>query len=349
MKHIKTILLSVAILFGMSACENQPIEFDDFGSTTVYFPYQTPARCLILGDYPLGFNDNDNVHKFEIGVTMSGVYENDYDRRVSFELDESLLDGVTNVEALPAEYYTIETSSPVTIPKGSIKGRITVQLTDAFFNDPKSIAPKDSVCYVVPLRITSIEKLDYVLTGTAADGVSNPNLLKADDWSVLPKDYTLFGIKFINKYHGKYLRRGVDVLNDGTATTTTVYRDEYVERDEVVSVTTTGMNSVTVSNSIRRGSQATTGNVDLAIAFDDSEKCTLNVLNQSTQEVIGSGTGEFVVDGDAWGGEQQDVIHLRYEYTDASVTPNENHVVNDTLVIRNRDVVFEQFSVYLLE
>lgn len=82
---IKLIVL-IALVFSLMACENQEITKDDFGSTSVYFPYQTPVRTLVLGKYDLGFNDNDNNGRFEIGVVMSGVFENNRDRRVFFEI-----------------------------------------------------------------------------------------------------------------------------------------------------------------------------------------------------------------------------------------------------------------------
>ena len=175
-------LILVIAVSWLTACENQPIEFDDYGSTACYFPYQTPARSLILGNYNLGLNENDNNHLFEIGVTMSGVYENVNDRRVYFEVDESLLNGVANVVPLPPSYYAIETASPVTIPAGSIKGRIRVQLTDAFFDDTLSLAPIDSVNYVIPLVINNVEGIDTILQGVAADGISDPVKTDPEDW-----------------------------------------------------------------------------------------------------------------------------------------------------------------------
>ena len=99
------LLIMFAITFSFMACDNQENEFDDFGSTSVYFPFQTPARTLILGDYDLGFNENDNNGRFEIGVTMSGVYENNKKRKVYFELAPELIDpallGVSSVKSMP--------------------------------------------------------------------------------------------------------------------------------------------------------------------------------------------------------------------------------------------------------
>lgn len=347
MKSLKYILIFTVSLLSFTACENDPIKFDDYGLTTCYFPYQFPARTIVLGKYDLGNNDNDNNHVFEIGVTMSGVYENKINRKVYFKVDESLLSKVTNVKALPASYYTIETESPVTIPSGSTKGRIKIHLTDAFFNDPLSIASLESVNYVVPLSITEVESLDSIISGIVADGVTNPLKTRAEDWSILPKDYTLFGIKFINKYHGYYLRRGADKLNTFDAinntyiyNSTTVYKKQYVEKDEVVMVTSNSLNSVVLSNIVRRGNLQSPGEIKLKLTFNGDNCKIYNNL-----DLIEIGSGKFVENGDAWGGNKKDVIYLDYEYLDA--TNNEKHQVKDTLVIRDRAVVFEQFIVKL--
>ena len=338
---MKTKLLLIFVVFlGILACENQDTDFEDFGTTACYFPYQTPARTLILGNYDLGFNDNDNNHRFEIGVTMGGVYENSEDRRVYFELAPQLLDGFdTIVQVLPESYYTIETASPVTIPAGSTKGRIMVQLSDAFFDDTLSFDSLNHVNYVVPLLITDVENLDTVLRGKPL--VENPSRLVAEDWQTLPKDYTLYGIKFINKYHAMYLRRGVDAMTNASGITVySVYHAEYVERDELVMVTTTGKNNVELSNIIRRGSQSSPGSVNFELIFDSNEDCTIQSFNSDPYNV--TGTGKFVENGGFWDGKEHDAIFIEYSYTDAA--NNETHVVNDTLVVRNRNVVFEEFT-----
>lgn len=333
-------MLLFAVL-AMFSCENQPIEFDDFGKTACYFPYQSPARTLILGKYDEGFNDNDNLRQFEIGVTMTGVYENKTDRKVYFELDTALLSNVANSKYLPADQYTIETASPVTIPKGDIKGRILVKLTDAYFNDPKNVSgfyvATGVVCnYSIPLKITKVEGLDSILVGKAI--VATPKRTVATDWTILPKDYTLFGIKYINKYHGNYLRRGADKLINAAVDTvfgTKTYRAQYVEGSEVAKVQTVDLNTVLVPSIIRRYQRPDGGALSLKLQFATDGTCT--VINNATSDVIGSGS--LKENGDMWGGKTHDVIYLDYAYTDLS--KNEKHEVKDTMVIRDRGVGFE--------
>lgn len=344
------LVIVFAMLFSIMACENQDNIVADFGSTSVFFPYQRPARTLVLGKYDLGFNDNDNNGRFEIGVVMSGVFENNIDRRVHFELAPELIDanvlGVdsVNVQVLPSSYYTIEQQSPVTIPAGSINGRISVQLEDAFFNDPLSFAGVDETHYVIPLRITDYEELDSLLTGVPI--VDNPVKILDDNWNPAPKDYTLFGIKFMNKYQGVYLRRGADVMTNGLGeVTTSEYRTEFVEHDELTNLTTSGRFNVNYMNRIRRGELSSPGDVNIELTFNNDETCTVISFGDDAYNV--SGTGKYVENGDEWGGKAQDVIYLDYSYTDA--VNNETHAVKDTLVIRNRDVKFEEFDVELTE
>ncbi|WP_163324756.1 DUF5627 domain-containing protein [Draconibacterium mangrovi] len=341
---MKKLLILLAIVLSIVACENQDLDFADFGITSVYFPFQTPIRTLILGNYDLGDNENDNNHRFEIGVTMAGIYTNDEDRKVHFKVAPELLSGVENVKALPASYYTIETESPVTIPVGSIKGRIKVQLTDQFFNDTLSFAGLNQAHYAIPLLITEIENLDTLLVGVPIS--SNPSRVNAEDWEITPKDYTLFGIKFMNKYQAIYLRRGVDKMtNAASETVSSTYHAKYVEQDELVTLTTIGKNNVELSNLVRRGSESSPGNVNIELVFSDEGNCTIRSFGDDGYNV--SGSGKFVENGDMWGGKEHDVIYLDYTYTDAA--NNERHAVKDTLVVRDRNVVFEEFTIQLSE
>ena len=344
-KNIKTypVLLLISLL-GMVSCKNDAITFPDYGKTACYFPYQNPARTLILGKYDVGINTNDNNHNFEIGAEMTGVYTNTKDRKVYFKVAESLLNGVTNVTALPTAYYSIQTASPAIIPAGSTKAIISIHLNDAFFNDPKSIAPTQNTNFVVPVVISSVEGLDSILVGKPVSGLVSPRMAVSTDWSEQPKNFTLFGIKFINKYHGNYLRRGVDSLSTliggvYTYNSLVAYHAPYVERDEVTMLTTSAKDSVTLSNTIRRAVGGNPGTLNMKLGFNASGNCV--VINAATKLPIGTGT--FKDNGDMWGGKAQDVIYLRYSYIDA--VNNQKHTVRDTLVVRDRAIVFETFKI----
>lgn len=386
---IKLVLIALLVIC-ITACDNQEFIVRDFDTQSVFFPNQRPARTLVLGNYDLGFNDNDNNERFEVRVSMSGVSKNTEDRRVFFELAPDLIDptqlGVNdvNVKILPSTHYRIEQESPLTIPAGSISGSILVQLTQDFFNDPLSVGPKNTTNYVLPLRITNFENLDSLLTGVPA--VQNPLKIVDEDWSVTPKDYTLYGIKYMNEYQGIYLRRGaisstgtivVDTLSTNTSRTfnfnneQTVYRSEFIINDELVDVYTTARNKDTLTNRVRRPVFVNPNNSGENIVFQDAmrnvsieievnEDNTVVITQAPGETRTVTGTGEWRVNGDTWGGRDRDVLYLDYTYQDnEQITAPENvnnvdvmvrktynltHRVLDTLVIRNRNVIFETFD-----
>jgi hypothetical protein len=160
------------------------------------------------------------------------------------------------------------------------------------------------------------------------------------DWVAMPKDYTLFGIKYVNAYHGKYLHRGQSVIKneDGGEIETVVYRQRFVENDEIWSLKTyNSKRSVMVEGQIR-SSTGSPGKYQMVLTFDDNNNCTITTAPKSTFPV--SGTGKFVKDGGEWGNKKRDAMFLNYQ-----IQVNTNtHFVSDTLVIRDRDVRFETFT-----
>lgn len=337
MRKIKILSGILLITLGIFSCKNQDWDFDDFDYTASYFPYQYPVRTLIFGDYAYD-NSNDNALKFEISATMGGAYENEKEVVVNFTVDESLVAnlynnaGGTPILALPQSYYTLSDNSKIVIPKGEFSGSIMVQLTEAFTADPLAVATN----YVIPLRITSATT-DSVLMGSST--LNNPDRRIAADWITSPKDFTLFAIKYVNEYDAKYLLRGRDLIKDGSNQiyNTIAYRTAYVETDEVVNVTTVSRHVVRYSNNVRF-SPTSPGKFSMDMTFTTGGNCTIAQTAGSTFAV--TGTGKFVEDGDTWGGEKRNALYLNYQVNDGTYM----HNVNDTLVFRNRTVVFEEFT-----
>lgn len=118
---------------------------------------------------------------------------------------------------------------------------MTIHLEDAFFNDPLAT----ELNYVIPVKMTHVENADSILCGQAQDGIDNPVRQFASNWSVQPKDFTLYAVKYISKYQSNYLRRGVDTYS-GAKTGTENRHAEFVEKDEVLQnqFTTKGINVV---------------------------------------------------------------------------------------------------------
>jgi hypothetical protein len=336
----RVFLLSVILLTIATSC-NKKSEFPDYKYTTVYFPYQSPVRTIELGEDLTVDNTLDNQHKFVIMATMGGVYENKKDITLDVSVDNSLANRVRfntatgdTVVALPGNYYTLPKDMKIVIPSGQMMGGLEIQLTDAFFADPRSV--KNT--FVVPLKINSVANADSVLKGTST--VTSPDRRVAGNWSVVPKDYVLYAVKYINPYHGAYLRRGVDAVkgNGNTALdTTVVYHNAYVEQDQVVNMFTKSLTQDTISLNAKN-----IGNINapfqLFLNFDNNGNCTVSAPASASYTI--SGTGQFVKKGDMWGNQKRDVLYLKYQVNFGTTT----HSLTDTLVLRDREVKFEAFT-----
>ncbi|MGC4233505.1 MAG: DUF5627 domain-containing protein [Niabella sp.] len=339
-KVIKPLLFTVLLSAVISACQNKDIDFPDFEYTTTYFPYQYPVRTLVLGDYYFD-NENDNNRKFAISATMGGVYENKEDRLVDFVIDESLVEnmyiGNNRILPLPSQYYQLSNNSRIVIPKGQLSGSVYVQLTEAFFNDPNALGP-DGTVYVVPVRITN-STTDSVLLGKAA--VANPDYRISSDWDIVPKNYTLFGINYINEYHGNYLLRGKSTqekIGGGASAETTVYRTRDVETDRVIGVSTIARNTVTYTKEVPRSTTQSPGNFTMRITFDGDGNGQISTNPGSSFPV--AGTAKFMKDSESWGGKARAAIYLDYTVDDGTYL----NTAKDTLVFRDKGVYFQEFT-----
>ena len=339
MKNITklTLFLFISILF--ASCENEDWEFPDFEYQTVYFAHQYPVRTITLGE-DIFDTSLDNEWKFQIMATTGGVYENPADVTVDITVDNSLVDGLAfegagDILSMPGNYYNI-VADKIIIPKGKIVGGVQVQLTEAFFADPLAIHRN----YVIPVRMTNVQNADSILSGKPL--VADGRRTVASDWSVQPKDFVLYAVKYINQLHGYYLRRGEDVIvgKNGNANLdqTIVRGEEFVVDDEVVLLTTQSLKKVLFPVTFK-SSDGTNIEVPLILTFD--EDGTITVGTNSTDFSV-TGSGEFVKDGEenSWGNQDRDAIYLNYEVDldDFRVS------TTDTLVMRNRGVEMELFT-----
>jgi hypothetical protein len=340
MKMKKIIFIMLCALTVLSSCHNDDWEFPDFDYTTVYFSYQYPVRTITLGEDNLYNTEMDNAHKCKIMATTGGAYTNKTDITVDIQVTNDLCDNLLfgdrgePVIPMPSNYYTLS-SNKIVIPKGEIVGGVEVQLTDAFFADPQAI--KNT--YVIPISMNQAQNVDSILRGLPK--FAGANRCVSDEWSVLPKDYILYAVKYINPWHASYLRRGKDIITgkdgDTSLDKTVIRHAAYVEKDEVCKMTTQSMTQVVFSPNVKDKNGIDIP-CDLILSFDNESKCTLTT--EST-DFIATGAGTFVKKGDkkSWGNEDRDVIYLNYklDFSDMQYTST------DTLVVRSRDVVMETF------
>ena len=342
MKKILYLTLLTALVTGLfTSCENGDWEFPDYEYTAVYFAYQSPVRTIVLGEDVFD-TSLDNEYKCQIMATMGGVYNNDKDVEIGIRVDNSIVNGLVfdatqeDIIAMPSNYYSLS-SDKITIEKGSILGGVTVQLTDAFFNDPNSLVNT----YVIPVVMTGVVNADTILSGTPM--VDSPRRGVSGDWDVQPKDYVLYAVKYINPYDANYLRRGVDVISGGQSGTNN-RRAQYVEHDEVIDdITTRSLNTIAWEHQTRDMENIPRNSVML-LTFNEQGDCT---VSSDTDGVAATGSGKFVPKGDknSWGEQDRDVLYLDYtvNYGDIQVS------TKDTLVVRDRGVKAEWFTPALLD
>lgn len=322
-----------SLLLSFTACESSDNEFPDFDYQTVYFANQYALRTLELGEDMYVDNSIDNEHKVVINAAWGGGYTNRENVVIDYVVDESLCDGLyfkdteIPITPMPASYYQLA-SDKINIPSGSIMGGVEVQLTDAFFADEKSLSNN----YVIPLRMTDVIGADSILQGEAA--VTDPVLTNSGHWTVQPKNFVLYAIKYVNPQHGEYLRRGVDQAVINGVSSQIVRHQQYVEKDERVYVTTKSLSDNILSLSTN-DAEGNLFNYEVRLSFADDGTCT---VSSTSDELTVSGSGKFVKDGEknSLGGKDRDAIYL--DYTVDFKTKNMQYATKDTLVLSTRGV-----------
>lgn len=182
------ILLFVSVL--LNACYDDYVK--DYDYDGVYFPYQLDVRTLVVGE----------GMKIQFGAALGGVSDNDRDRVVNYQIDNSLINAqtlasmktaanyiknavnpVTELKLMPANYYQLSDASKFVIKAGQHSGTVTLKADSArFLADLSTLV----ATYALPLRITSAD----------ADSV-----LKA-------KSYAVIGLKYENMLFGNYWHIG---------------------------------------------------------------------------------------------------------------------------------------------
>ncbi len=364
MKKIKNILkLSAGLMVLLFiSCENKEIEFPNYDHTAVFFAYQYPVRTIVLGE-DIFDNTLDNEHRCKIYATMGGVYKNKQTIDIGIAVDNTLCDSlyfddgfISPVKAMPADYYTLSANN--IIIENELMDGVEVQLTDSFFADSNSI----NNTYVIPLRMTDVVNADSILSGIPKfDGAKSTN---SSDWDVLPKNYTLYCVKFVNAWHGNYLRRGRDIISEDGSDSTVVRHETYVENDQAIMLNTVSLNAVEFPTDYQNklGNDL---NISFKLSFDDSQSCTVSPIKTDyfindtcrVYNITATGNGKFVENGEknSWGNKDRNGLYLNYEigyeveisYPVSGLPSDIQQVaVNtvDTLVVRDRDVTIETYS-----
>lgn len=334
------------------------------GTTTAYFAYQNPVRTLVLGN-DIYDNSLDNAHKCRIWATVGGQY-NGRNATVNFVVDPTLCDNLWFVDErgnasyrvtpMPTNYYTLSSN---TIPyNGDSRGYVEVQFSDAFFNDANSVRNT----YVIPLRMTNVTGIDNILTGTS--NVESPIRTNEQDWSIQPKDYVLYCVKYMNPWQAKYYRRGVDVITEGGKKPVTIVRKDFTlynsdpdhyawnpvnQYDEECGITTKNIKQAIFPATFRISGACVTCNLILTF---DGNCCTISTEDEG---VTVTGFGEFITKGTErqeykeyqWESKGRNFDILRLAYNVNFENKNIQVSTNDTLVVKTRESNKKEFFNYM--
>jgi len=358
---MKKLILFLLILTSLSSCKNDPISFPDYTYSATYFAYQYPVRTITLGE-DIYDNSLDLQHKCAIYATLAGLYDNKKDVTINFNVADSICTGYNLVPAsltslgkptdptgpitpMPHDYYTLA-SNQIIIKKGDISGGVEVQLTDKFFADPLASTNH----YVIPLQMTTATNVDSILHGRPILANTHPRMLYARKWDVLSKDYVLYAVKYINPWTGFYLRRGVDVQTGAITKTIIRHPADITTYDAATSPVanwlcylTTGSMSVLKFPVVLKDASNTNYTCSINITFDADGNCTVSSSDPAT--FTATGTGKFVKKGEknSFGNVDRDVLYL--DYTINHPAKGITTQTKDTLLMRNRGVAMEQFTV----
>ncbi len=304
MKKQLSILL---VAFTMTSCYEDYVK--DYDYSGIYFANQINTRSIVVGE----------KMNIEVGAVLAGVMENNKNRTVNFEFDNSLVNeetlksmksssskyikeavnGVTELKCIPDEYFTISNPDAIVIPKGDHLGKVTVTLNDKFLTDPLAIKAN----YVLPLRITNAD----------ADRI------------VESKETTVIGFKYEGMLFGNYYHGGCAEVKDADGNI--VKKENYFtiipqEDNQIWTLTTVAPYTV-VTNKIGNGRN---GNMKITLNSDgtvdlSSDNASLNLAEN----------GECIYNQAKL--LQDRKIFLKYKFDNGDGTIS---FATDTLTFRNR-------------
>lgn len=303
MTNLSKIMLACLALPLLHSCSSGDKEFDDFDTQTVYFAKQYPVRTIELGyDEYVDLTD-DNAHRIIVKATMGGAYNNPRTITANLAVDNSLCNGLkfkadgSDITPMPSSHYVLDANT-ITIPKGEISAGVEIKMTEAFFNDPLSLTTH----YVIPLKMSNVQGADSILNG---------------------KDFVLYAVKYINQYHGLYVRQKDP--NDAT------------DADQDFSVTTLNLTTAAVTYPLKDGS-GTAYPCDLKLDFASG------TVSSETDGFNVSGSVSFVERDQTQmiGNKHPNTIHLNFSAQNSNVGINAN--VSVALNLKYRGVIPETFE-----
>ena len=308
---MKKIIAFLLLLTLMVSCYEDYLK--DFDYDGVYFPFQTNVRTVVVGE---GMN-------IDIGVVLGGVRDNDRDRVVEFQLDNSLINAatlatmkagydyvknavatVTELKLLPSNYYSLSDNSKFVIKKGEHSGTIRLQADSAaFLADAATLA----ATYAIPFRITRANDVDTIVES---------------------RNYAVIGLKYENMLFGNYWHGGVTTVKDagGNTIEEIKYYTTIPSPDSRAWRLTTVEPAALVANGVSDISSSSKAEFKITLSGGN---ITISSMPGATYEVLPDGTSTYNQAKLL----QDRKIYLNYRYQN---TAGNWCYAHDTLTFRNR-------------
>jgi hypothetical protein len=308
-RKMKKLIFFLLVATALTSCYEDYVK--DFDYNAVYIPLQADVRTFVVGE----------GMKFDFGVEIGGIRDNDRNRVVTYQLDNTLITpamlakikggpsymsgpsaGVTTLLPLPASYYSLSNTSEMIIRKGEHQGKITVRPDSAtFLADPATLAPT----YAIGIRV-----------------------LTADADSIIePKRTEVIAVRYENMLFGNYWHGGSALVNrPGKADTTINYFTTIpVSESKIWTLRTAGPNSLYAQGYYDQ----VTGKNEMKLTLSGSD-ITLATVAGSTWTYAPEGASSF----NRAKLLQNRKIVLKYSYL--NTTTNYTYHCTDTLTFRNR-------------
>jgi len=309
---MKKILVFLFLSIAAVSCYDDYI--NDYAYSGICFPYQIDVRTFVVGE----------GMKVEVGAALSGVRNNTFDRNVTFELNNSLVDNalqlkmraasagyikdyipdpmVTTLAPMPANYYTLTNTSTIVIKEGQHMGSIYVKADSAnFLGDPLTLNAK----YVIPFSI-----------------------LTADADTILESKRTeVIGFRYENMLFGKYWHGGSALVERPLKSDTTFnyFTSITAVESQIWTLKTASPNTLYANGFFN---QTTTKN-EMLLTLDGGN-ITISGLTGSTYAISPDGTSSFNQAKLL----QNRKILLKYSYLNTG--NGYTYHCSDTLTFRNR-------------
>lgn len=314
----KFILLLAISSFAFTSCYDDYLI--DYDTQAVGFANHTDVRSVIVGE----------GMKFSTGVALGGVINNEADRVISYEIDESLVNDETlnalkthslgyitslfgnidELHMLPEEEYNLKNSGgqpgKTVIRAGSHLGTIEIQVdSTAFLNGGNRLVPD----HVIPFRITD--------TGS-------------DDLQIMAGyETTVIAVRYENMLFGNYWHGGeAEVVSPSGESRTVTYDLEVPQSDNMVWTLTTDSPYSLTANAIANELNGSAAQMRLTLDCATG-KITVSAVDGAPYQVEPDGESYYNMARLL----QDREIHLSYKFTDEN---GDTWHCKDVLQFRNR-------------